>query len=617
MMKPIWKWILGILGGLLLLLSIAAWYLSNNYKPIIEKKLKEVIYTSSDSLYTLEYDALDLNLLLGNVTLKKARLVADSAVYENLVATKKAPNNRFYIVLDELKVRRVNVLNAILGKGLSVKSLELASPKIHLISEHHAYNDTVSNEEPKTLYEQIKEDLSSIKVDQINFSNIKFTHTKIADGKKSVMGLDSIQLRIADVRIDEKSDKDSTRLFYTSEIDVDLPGFEYDLPDGFYRAKFDRLKVNSRKQNLVISKVSFAPKMSKSAFFKQKGQNVTMADLKLDSIKLDGLDFVQLIENNKIRARNAHLQRGSVSLYMDKRYPPRPGTKIGKAPHQQIMKLKQNLLIDTVRLDGVNVLYGEFSKKFDKEGVITFDDARGIITNVTNDSATLQNDKFMRADLHARIMNAGNLHVIFGFDMLSKNGAHTYKGSLGPTKATAFNRILTPLLNVEISSGNIRKITFDMAGTDYRNWGDFRFDYDDLKISLLSREDENGKRWHKRIVSFLVNQVLINDSNPDANEVYHKAYVKYKRDPQHSFWKTLWQSLLDGIKQTAGISAEREAKLTKAGMRTQRVAEQTKEAAQQTGGFVKNLFSKKDKKDNKDKQEKSSKKKSKKEKAKD
>ena len=606
-MKPVWKWIIGIVGGILVILLGATWYLSNNYKPILERKLKEIIAESSDSLYTLEYDALDLNVMLGNVTLQNAVLVPDSAVYERLIAEEKAPDNRFHIALKELKVRRFSVMDLLLGKGLSINSIDLATPKVHMISQPHAFNDTISNEPPKSLYEQIKEDLSSIEVKKIDFTNMKFTHSKIVDGKTSKMSLDSVQLHISDVLIDETSEQDSSRLFYTKMVDLSLPGFEYDLPDGFHRAKFDHLTLNTQQRDLVISKVSFAPRMSKAEFFKKQGKKVTMAIMKLDTLKIEGLDIARLLDENKVYAKDATLKDGSVSLYMDMRYPSVAGSKIGKAPQQQIMKLKQSIQVDTVHIDNIDILYGEFSKKYNQEGIITFNGARGIITNVTNDTLALQKDKFMRADVRARIMNSGNLHAIFGFDMLSKNGAHTYKGSLGAMKATAFNRIIKPLVNVEISSGNIRKVSFDMAGTDYRNWGDFRFDYDDLKIKILGSKDEEGKRSRKGILSFLVNQLIINDSNPDANEVYHKGTVQYTRDPSHSFWKTLWQSLLDGIKQTAGISAEREAKLTQAGTRTQRAASQAKEAAQKTGGFIKGLFSKKDKDGNDKKEEKNKK----------
>lgn len=596
-MKPIWKWIIGIVGILLIILLGAAWYLNKNWKPLLESKLQEIIHDSTEGLYSLKYDDLDLNILLGNITLTNAELIPDSTIYEQLVLAEKASNSRFYINLNTLKIRRINIRDILFSKKLEMGSILLESPNIHLVNQYHSFNDTVSNEEPKGLHEKIKDALNSISIKDIQLSNVNFKLTNIdKENKESEIQLDSVQLKLHNIMVDEASAEDTTRLFYTKMIDAFIPGFEYDLPDGFYRAKFEDLAFNTQDQRLQLTQVSFAPTMNKSTFFKRKNMNVTMAVLNFDTIRVDGLDFRSLVNHQKIAAKSTRLKNGATNLYMDKRYPPRPGTRIGTAPHQQLMKINMPLHIDTVWVDNVDVLYGEMSGKFHQEGIITFNAAQGTITNVTNDSVSLQRDKFMRADLRAKIMNSGNLHAQFGFDMLSKNGAHTYKGSLGAMNATAFNRILTPLLNAEIGSGNIKKITFDMQGTDYRNWGDFRFDYDNMKIRLLGDKDDEGKRSNRRVLSFMVNQILINDSNPDANEKYHIGKITdYRRDPSHSFFKTLWQSLLEGIKQCAGISPDLEAQLTNTAAKAQRSVSKTKEAAQKTGGFLRGLFRKKDK----------------------
>src|SRR5690606_14506487 len=214
---------------------------------------------------------------------------------------------------------------------------------------------------------------------------------------------------------------------------------------------------------------------------------ITMAVMKFDTLRFEKLDFKELIDNQQTISQHVQIKNGSVSLYNDKRYPKKSSSKIGKSPQQQLMKVKQLIKIDTVFVENVDVLYGEYSAKFNKEGVITFNNARGTLTNVTNDSTHLVKDKFMRADLQAKIMNAGLLKIQFGFDMLSKDGYHTYKGSLGRMQATAFNKILTPLLNAEIASGNIRSISFNFQANDYRNWGDFRFRSEERRVGKECR----------------------------------------------------------------------------------------------------------------------------------
>lgn len=594
-MKPIWKWIIGILAFLILAILGIGWYYSRNWKPIVETKLKETVSKATDGLYTLKYDDLDLNVALGNVTLKNAELIPDSAVYRQMVLSKEAPNSRYHIKLAALKVRRFNIWDVIKNRKLYIKEINFDSPDIHMISERHAYNDTIQPKQSKTLYDNIKDVFSSINVRDINIDNVKFKFSKIEEGKSSDILLDSIGIKVHDILVDQASIHDTTRLFYTKMVEVEVPKFEYELSNGIYKAKFDHLIMNTRDQNVLLTKVEYAPKMSKAAYFKARNENITMAVMKFDTLRFEKLDFKELIDNQQTISQHVQIKNGSVSLYNDKRYPKKSSSKIGKSPQQQLMKVKQLIRIDTVFVDNVDVLYGEHSAKYNKEGIITFNHAKGTLTNVTNDSTLLAKDKFMRADLQARIMNAGLLKIQFGFDMLSKDGFHTYKGSLGRMQAPAFNKILTPLLNAEIASGNIRSISFNFQANDYRNWGDFRFDYDHLKLNLMNAIDPGMSKTKKGVLSFVVNNILINDSNPDANEKYHIGKVNYKRVPEHTFFKTLWQSLLDGIKQCAGISKEREAKLLGAAEKGKDVVDETKGVIKRTGNFFKGIFKKKDK----------------------
>ena len=114
--------------------------------------------------------------------------------------------------------------------------------------------------------------------------------------------------------------------------------------------------------------------------------------MKFDTLRFQQMDFKELIDNQQTVAQSVQIKDGSVSLYNDKRYPTKAVSKIGRSPHQQLMKLKQLIRIDTVFVDDVDVLYGEHSAKFNKEGSITFENTKGILTHLTNDSTVLKRE---------------------------------------------------------------------------------------------------------------------------------------------------------------------------------------------------------------------------------
>lgn len=595
-MKPIWKWIIGVFLALAIIIVAVLWYYSRNWKPIVEQRLQEVVQHSTDSLYNLSYSDLDLNIALGNVTLHDVELRPDSVVYQRMVQQQVAPNNRYHIKVKQLKVRRFSLRDVLYRKNLNIRAISFETPEIHMLSEQHSFNDTIVKENDKTFYESVKGLFTSINVKDITLDEVKFTYTTIDKGKTSDLHLDRVKILVHDVLVDETSVSDTTRLFYTKMVDVNIPGFEYELSDGFYKVKFDDLQINTQNQNMLFTKVVYQPKMNKQAFYRAKKENVTMTKLVLDTLRFEQMDFQRIIDDQQTIASKVQLKNGTVDLYSDKRYFKQPVNKIGQSPHQKLLQATKLLRIDTLLVDNISVTYHEFSGKYHKEGSISFEQAHGYLTNVTNDKYKLEQDRFMRADLSAKIMGAGTLRAKFGFDMLSDEGFHTYQGTLGSMKATAFNRILRPLLNVEIASGDIHRVAFNMEGNDYSNWGDFEFEYDDLKINLLNKPEAGEQKSSKKLTSFLVNELLINNSNPSPEGEFLKGKIRYKRVPEHTFFKTVWQSLLEGIKQSAGISPEREARLMGTAEVATGVVEGTKNVIQKTGGFFRNIFKKKDNK---------------------
>lgn len=586
-MRHWWKWFLGILSVLILIIVGGAWYLSNNWKPIIEAKLKEIIHNSSEGLYTLKYSDMDINVGLGNISLDSVELIPDTAVYSKLLQEKKAPNNRFHIKLESLRIKHFSLTDIFFNRKLYVSSVLLHGPDIHMIHEYHKYNDTISKYPKKSFYDHIKSVFKSITVKNVSVDSAQFKYSTVVGRSISSIGVKKMIIKVEDILIDSTSLNDKSRIFYTKNIDVKVPRFVYYLPTGFYKVGFDNLHFSTKDKNLSLNNVIFNPTVSRDRFFKLKGKNVAISDLKFNHISMSGLDFQRLVEKQQIIGNILNINNGTTAFYQNLAYPLDFSNKIGKAPYQQMMKLKNTFYFNRVNVNNVTVLYSERSAKFDKYGVITFNGTTGNLTNVTNSIAILQKNKFMRADLTTKVMNAGKLHVKFGFDMLSKYGSYTYVGSLTPMKATAFNQILGPLVNVEIASGNIKKISFDMQGTDYKNWGVFKFNYDSLKVNVLHLAKDGQAVGSKKALSYIVNRIFVNDSNPDHKGVDHVGMVEYTRVPEFPFFKTMWQSLLQGIIQCVGISPEQEAKMMGIAAKSGKVVTEVKKIAKGTGNVAK------------------------------
>lgn len=590
-MKRIWKWALGVLIGVFLITLAGGWYLGRQWKTILNDQLQQIVVQASDSLYHLSYDELDLNVFTGSARLTNVMLTSDSTVHEQLKSRLLASNNRFEISVDELTVLGLNISKAALSKKIDIDEVRAISPRVIMYNDYQYYNDTARNDQHLTAQELLG-NLRSVAIDRIGMSNIHFTFNKLQDSVWSSNTFENLDLVVSDVLIDQNIAQDTSRFFYTGSIDLLMADFAYEIPDSYYNVGFDSLIISTKNRTIMVQGLDYSPRISRQEFYQEHQYAKVMSKMNFEKLLFEQIDLRLFMQSQRIHAEALTINGGVVDISNDLRYPRRPTNKIGRSPHQLLMKLDQPLKLDSIFVNEVDISYGEIGDKYHKEGIITFERATGWMANVTNDSLSLLEDQFIKADLTAYMMNTGKLNAKFEFDMFDKQGAYTYKGTLGPMNGKPLNRILTPLLSVEVESANIKGISFDMKGTDYRNWGSFRFDYDNMKVGVLET-GEDGRTSKKRFVSFLANEFLLNQSNPDHNGVYHTGTVNYTRPHEFSFFKTLWKSLFEGVKQTTGITKEREDSL----MNT---AEKAKTISEKAGGILQNLFRKRDRVDDED-----------------
>lgn len=98
----------------------------------------------------------------------------------------------------------------------------------------------------------------------------------------------------------------------------------------------------------------------------------------------------------------------------------------------------------------------------------------------------------------------------------------------------------------------MQKANFKINANLRRSNGQVVFYYNDLKVNLL-KEDEDGAKKKKGLLSFLANTILIKDENPTKGGEVRTANITFERVPQASFFNLMWKSVFVGIREIVGI----------------------------------------------------------------
>ncbi|WP_134087662.1 hypothetical protein [Olivibacter sp. XZL3] len=591
-MKPFWRWVIGILVTLVLVIIAGVWYLGNHWKPILNERIHAIVLDSSDSLYQVSYDDLDFNMVTGNAYLYNFKLRPDTNVYNQLKANRKAPDNLYDVSVAKVAVRNFHPKRIYTERKLNIDEIVVENPDIKVVNQTQAYNDTIESKDRRTLYQKISKIVNELTIDHIAFENVNVAYTNRNEEKEKTTRLKNVNINIADLRVDSTSQRDSARFYNARSVDFKMDDYRIATGDSLYYIDLKGIQFTSADRKIVLSGLQLMPRYNKVDFYKKAGVAQERFELAFDTISINEIDLPKLLKQQKLYAGQVVLGKSRVEIYKNTSYPKKKATeKVGKFPHQELRKLAFPIKIDTLTLKETLISYLEYNQKSGQTGRVTFNDTRATFRHVTNDSLALVSNPYMTADIHSKFMNNGKLHINFQFDMLDKRGAFTYNGSLTAMNATALNPLTKPLAMVEVASGYFDRLRFNVKADEYRAVGRVDFFYRKLAVKIIV-QDSDGAKSKKGMVSILANKFLINDSNPDANEKFHPGPINYKRPLTASFFNFLWKSLFEGVKASVGIDKKREALLTN-------TAEGADKAVGKVKKFFRGIFNKKKEKEEK------------------
>lgn len=560
-MKKFLLWFFGIAIVAVAGLLITGNYLKNNWQPLLEEQLKKAVINSSDSLYRIEYKKLDVHPLNGNLKLTHFKLIPDTNIYNKLVALKKAPDNMYHLEVDALIIREANAKEAVTSKKLTVADIIINNPQLMIYNNRQDYNDTVTTvKEQRPLHTLLKDIFSELKVNQVELNNINFTFINKSNNEEKRTSLKNLDIKISDILVDSLASIDSSRVYYTKNVEITIKDYKIATPDSLYFVKLEDLNFSTAKNMLTLKNVKLEPRLSKNNFHKTVKHAKDRFDLDFRRIEIKDIDFNLFLNRQKLYARQLSISEAKVDVYNNNAYRKIIQNKTGKFPHQQLLKLALDMKISEIALKNVDISYSEYDKKSKKTGRIDFKNTHGTITNVVNDKKALKQNAVMKAHLKSAIFGYAPLTLNMSFYMNSKIGEFNYSGTIGSFDGTIVNQIVKPLGMAEINSANIKKMVFNVKANQNVARGSMQFYYTDLNVNVLKRE-ENGQLKKQGLVSTLANTFIINTENPNKKGVFTKGNIYFVRPAEASFFSFLWKSLFTGIKESVGVSQEKESKI--------------------------------------------------------
>ena len=541
--------ILLIIAGLL---AGGLWYWNSYKKSIIKNEINKSLDKGTKGLYTIAYSKFNLDEVGGSLVVDSIKLQYDSVVYNRMLDENNAPSLLFRVFVPQLSITGVQTPKALIDKEVIGEKLQLLAPIIEIIYTGKG-KDSVRNLPPEEVYRQLLGQLNLIRIKEIEISNATLITRKLNSSDTSLY-VQSLTVKLTDALISDSTVADSSRILFARNVVLSAGKAEWLNKKKLYHYEVDNVVLNSSTRTLSISRMRMDPLLSENDFMKRVGVQIDRFDLAFDSINFFNVN-VPYFFKERIEADSMVVHKSSIKVYKDHNQPRDKVNRVGTFPHQILQKVPVAINIRKAFLTNAFIEYKQNTPKSGRKGVVQFYKASAVIDNITNQPEAIKANKICRADARCMFMNVAPLRATFFFNLASDNGAFTVDGHLGEFNAEKLTAITEPLVAAKVVKGVIHSADMKITGSDYVGHGTVTMLYEDLKISVLEKNEDDGKLDKKKLVSMAAN-IIIKNNNPDNDGKPRTGTGDFQRDTNRGFFNLVWKSLFVALSDNIGAPAK-------------------------------------------------------------
>jgi len=534
-----------LLSLALLVLAIFAWQF---YKyRLVHRKIDDTITSKTKGLYSIYYDKLSLAEMAGTLHVKNIEISPDTAVYHQMVLDQRDPPVLIKLKVPSLDILGVKTPKALLKKEIEGTKVEIDGASIEILADPSKKGTPVYNP-AGDISKQLLGKLLQIKVDTVLITHANVIVRNIHTGSEIVSSLD-VSFLFSDLLIDSTTGKDSSRILFAKGLDISCDKIALPLKNKRYKLDVGGLRFTSHNNTLSVHQLRIIPQLPENEFAHSLPVQKDRYDFLLEDISLQTIDRESLWHRALV-AEAMTIGKSSFKVYRDLSRPPDTTSKVGKYPQQLLMRLPFPVNIKRLTFEHSYIEYKERNAKSDSAGRLRFFDANATLTNVTNRKRDILRDNKCVLKFKARLLNTTPVDARLVMLLNDPHGKFSMEGDIGAIDVKALNPLTRPMGLARMEKGSIHQLHFDITGTDSTSNGTVLLLYDDLKISLLKKDKEEGTLNKKVLVSLFAN-FAIKDSNGGDNP--RVAEVHFDRILNKSFFNFIWKTIFTGIRKSVGM----------------------------------------------------------------
>ncbi len=185
----------------------------------LQKKVPQLVFLKSDSLYRITYDSVYIDEVEGEIVIRNLQLFPDSTYKKSTDPT--LPRNLLKITVPEIYISGVQTEAAVLNKEVIATKIKLTRPVVTMFNNQQVEKEKENDPTPTTfkIYQILLRGLEKIKVDTILINDADYHICQWPKGDTVFSGL-KINAQLHHINISDSTSTDTSRVLFAEQASL-------------------------------------------------------------------------------------------------------------------------------------------------------------------------------------------------------------------------------------------------------------------------------------------------------------------------------------------------------------------------------------------------------------
>lgn len=480
------------------------------------KNRVESLFNAKSEKYQIKAGPIHLRLLFSEIKLDSVLLI-NKIKNDNLLTGK----------VTSIRIQGINLFRLLFQKNIAIRKLSISEIRIF---------GQLPTAEKKALPTLIPFNvrIGRIVLKKIDFGLVEPTQAKAYSLQSGVLSMYHFKI--------EKNDTLSVRLI--SRFDFKADGIQAVSKDSMYTYRLKGLDYRFQQGELLVKEFVIHPNFSKNRFAELHRFPADRINGRLTNIAAGGFSVEDFLKSNRLGSSGIEIDSLNLNIFRDNRKEKR---HVEKPVFQEMLYNSPiSINLDSIHVRNGDITYVELVPKANNDGTICFNQMHATLYNVTNDTIYKKKNASLVLKGTALLMGKGRFNVLLKAKLYDRLNTFTVKAVLINMPVSRLNPLLSNIVFIKATSGEIESMDFYFTANDLKAEGQMTLLYQSLKIAAINKKTDKTNALKDRFMSMVMNS-MVKNSNPLPGKEVRVGKIEYERNPEKFLFNYCVKSIVSGI----------------------------------------------------------------------